>query len=92
MALDDKFHHEVERILAQLRSLRKSLAEESDPDERKHTMKLLKNARRKLTAHRESLEAMRANPYAGPELEEQIPLIGLLEDECRIDENDERPV
>jgi hypothetical protein len=92
MALDDKFQHEAERILAQLRSIRKSLADESDPDERKHTMKLLKNARRKLSAHRESLEAMRANPYAGPELDAQIQLIGMLEDECRIDESEERPV
>jgi hypothetical protein len=90
--LDDKFQREVERILAQLRSLRKSLADELDPDERKHTLKLLKNARRKLTAHRESLEALRANPYAGTELEEQIQLISMLEDECRGDDDDERPV
>jgi signal transduction histidine kinase len=90
--LDDKFQHEVERILAQLRSLKKSLADESDPDEQKRTMKLLKNARRKLTAHRESLEALRANPYAGSELEEQIQLIGMLEDECRTDNGDERLV
>jgi hypothetical protein len=90
--LDDKFQHEAERILAYVRSIKKSLADESDPEERKHTMKLLKNARRKLTAHRESLEALRANPYAGSELEEQIQLIGMLQNECRIDESDERPV
>lgn len=91
MVLDDKFQHEAERILAQLRSIKNSLADESDPDERKHTMKLLKNARRKLTAHRESLEALRANSYAGSELEEQIQLIGMLEDECRTDDADKRP-
>lgn len=90
--MDDKFQHEAERILAYVRSIKKSLADESDPEERKHTMKLLKNARRKLTAHRESLEALRANPYAGSELEEQIQLIGMLQNECRIDESDERPV
>jgi len=90
--LDDKFQHEVERILAQLRSLKKSLGDELDPDERKQTMKLLKTARRKLTAHRESLKGLRANPYAGSELEEQIQLIGMLEDECRTDDGDERLV
>jgi hypothetical protein len=90
--VDDKFQHEVERILAQLRSLKKSLTDESDPDERKDTMKLLKNARRKLVAHRASLEALRANPFAGSELEEQIQLIGMLEDECRIEASDPRPI
>ncbi|MGH8291580.1 MAG: hypothetical protein ACREV7_21810 [Steroidobacteraceae bacterium] len=79
-------------MLARLHSIKESLAEESDPEERERTLKLLKNAQRKLTAHRESLEALRVDPNAGPELEEQIQLIGMLEDECRVDGDGTRPV
>ena len=45
-----------------------------------------------ITAHRESLEALRVDPNAGPELEEKIQLIGMLEDECRVDGDGTRPV
>lgn len=65
------------RRWVQLRSIKKSLAEESDPEQRKHTANLLINARRKLAAHRESLEALRTNPYAGPELEERLRTLSM---------------
>jgi len=92
MAVDEKFHREVQQMLARLHSIKESLADESDPQERDRTLKLLKNAHRKLTAHRESLEALRVHPDAGPELEELIQLIGMLEDECRLDGDEIRPV
>ena len=79
-------------MLARLHSLKESLADDSDPEERDRTLKVLENSQQKLIVYRESLEALRDHPDAGPEPKEQIQLIGMPADECRVDGDDTRPV
>lgn len=82
---------EVGRVLARVRQIRKSLSDETDPEERQRTIRLLNGARRKFAAYRKSLEAFREHPSIGRDLEGQIRLFLLLEDECRVETQEQRP-
>ena len=92
MATGDKVQRGAERLLADIREIKAALAEEDDPDEQRHLRRLLKGIRRKVTGHRAWLESLRADARAGPDLEAQIALFVMLEHECRLDEQGERPV
>lgn len=92
MATDDKVQRGVERLLADIRKIKATLAEEDDPDEERHLRGLLKGIRRKVTGHCAWLESLRDDPRAGSDLEAQIALFVMLEHECRLDEQGERPV
>ena len=92
MATRDKVQDGAERLLADIREIRAALAEEDDPDEQRHLRWLLKGIHRKVTRHRVWLESLRADPRAGSELEAQIALFVMIEHECRVDREQERPV
>ena len=79
----------MSRRVGRLRSIKKSLADESEPEQRKHTAKLLSNVWRKL---RESLVSPPHKSLCRARVEEDIQLIGMPEDECPTDESDEGPV
>jgi hypothetical protein len=92
MATGEKIQRGAERLLADIREIKAALAEEEDPDEERRLRRLLKGVRRKVTGHRAWLESLRADARAGSDLEAQIALFVMLEHECRLDEEGERPV
>jgi hypothetical protein len=83
---------QAERVLARVRRIRLSLTRETDPERRSQTRRLLKWARQEFGWYREGLEMLRSHPLAGEALESQIRLFALLEDECRTDRPEARPV
>jgi hypothetical protein len=91
MATRDKVQGGAERLLADIREIKAALAEEDDPDEQRHLRWLLKGIHRKVTRHRVWLESLRDDPRTGSELEEQIALFVMIEHECRVNEERERP-
>jgi hypothetical protein len=88
---DNNVQRGAERLLADIREIKAALAEEDDPDEQRHLRWLLKGIHRKVTRHRVRLESLRDDPRAGSELEAQIALFVIIEHECRVDEERERP-
>ena len=91
MATRDKVQRGAERLLADVREIKAALAEEDDPDEQRHLRWLLKGIHRKVTRHRVWLESLRDDPRAGSELEAQIALFVMIEHECRVDGERQRP-
>jgi hypothetical protein len=71
---DEAVREEVGRVLARVREIKNSLSDETDPQERRRTIRLLNSARRKFAAYRKSLEAFRDHPSIGRDLEGQIQL------------------
>lgn len=89
---DAAFQKEAERLLATVRRIKKSTVDERDPRKKRRNMGLLRSALRKFTTYREGLEALRGDPYIDRALEQQIQVIMLLEDECRLESQARRPV
>ncbi|HEX5419639.1 MAG TPA: hypothetical protein VFY39_06545 [Gammaproteobacteria bacterium] len=83
---------QAEKVLARVRRIRLSLAREGDPARRRETRRLLKWTRREFAWYREGLEILRNHPLAGEALEKQIQLFALIEDECRTDRPEARPI
>jgi hypothetical protein len=92
MATDVKVQRGAERLLADIRKIKASLAEEGDPGEQRRLRRLLKGIRRKISGHRAWLESLLNDARAGSDLKAQIALFVMLEHECRVDEQGERPV
>jgi hypothetical protein len=92
MATRDKVQDGAERLLADIRGIKAALDEEDDPDGQRHLRWLLKGIHRKVTKHRVWLESLRDDPRAGSELEDQIALFVMIEHECGVKEQRERPV
>jgi hypothetical protein len=89
---DKALLRQAERVLARVRRISQSLAEELDPERRLETRRLLRWTYRQFAEYRKGLEALRDHPSAGPELEKQIQLFFLIEDECRPRARRRRPV
>lgn len=77
-------------MLARMRRISQSLADELDPERRRETRRLLRWTYRQFAEYRKGLEALRDHPDAGPAL--QIQLFFLIEDECRPAARRRRPV
>jgi hypothetical protein len=82
---DKALAKEAARVLATIRRIRLSLANETDPQRRRKTRSLLKSANRQFALYREGLEILSNHPLAGEALEKLIQIFSLIEDECRAD-------
>lgn len=89
---DTALLRQAERVLARVRRISQSLADELDPERRRETRRLLRWTYRQFAEYRKGLESLRDHPSAGPELEKQIQLFFLIEDECRPASRRRRPV
>lgn len=77
-------------MLTTISRIRRSIANEYDPQERRRLRRLLNHTFRKVRAYRRALEGLRLTPFNGPAIEEQIQIFLMVEDEFRAPER--RPV
>src|SRR5215469_8782805 len=89
---DKALLEQAELVLATVRRISQSLADELDPERRRETRRMLRWAYRQFVSYRKDLEALRNHAYGGPGLEKQIHMVMLIEDECRPDSRRRRPV